>query len=97
MCLGMHLHIREVEGGRECNCGGKGNGGSIRDGGGAGVSESGCGCWCKSDGGGIGDGRSVGDGWGSRKMPGNPGRVCIGLGQDRRGEEGAGDHRKRKD
>ena len=93
----MHLYVREVKGGRECNCGGKGNGGSIRDGGGTGGGHRGRGCWGEGDGGGIRDGRCAGDGWGSRKMPGSPGCVCIGLGQDRRGEEGAGDQRKRED
>ena len=97
MCLGVNFHIREIERGRERDRGGKGDGGGIRDGGGAGEGHRGCGGWCKGDGGSIRDGWRAGDGWGRREMPGSLGRVCIGLGKDRCGEEGAGDKGNRED
>ena len=97
MRLSVHLHVREIEGWCECDRGGQGNGGSVRDGLGAGEGHRGCDCWGESDGGGIRDGWCAGEGGGSREIPGSPGRICIGLSQDRRGEEGAGDQRKRQD
>ena len=93
----MHFYVRKVESRRECDCWGKGNGDSICDGGSAADDHRGGGGWCKGDGGSIRDGRCFGDGGGRREMLGGLGRVCIGLGENRRGKEGAGDHANRED
>jgi len=88
VCLGVDFHIREGEGRRECDRGGQGDGGSIRDSRGAGY--GGCGGQ-----GGCGGGRGRhcaggGEGGCGGKMHSGLGRSYAGLSHCRSGEKGTG-------